>query len=51
MKQWACDVALMLCALLKVVFEGCGVRRGVPHKRLAQCESVDGGVDVVVVWV
>ena len=32
--------------------EGCGVRRGVPHKRLAQRESgVDGGIDVVAVWV
>ena len=52
MKQCACDVALMLCASLKVVSEGCGVRRGVPHKRLAQRESgVDGGVDVVAVWV
>ena len=32
--------------------EGCGVRRGVPHKRLAQRESgVDGGVYVVAVSV
>ena len=32
--------------------EGCGVGRGVPHKRLAQSESgVDGGDDVVAVWV
>ena len=32
--------------------EGCKVRRGVPHKRLAQRKSgVDGGVDVVAAWV
>ena len=32
--------------------EGCGVGRGVPHKRLAQSESgVDGGDDGVAVWV
>ena len=32
--------------------EGCEVCRGVPHKRLARRESgVDGGIDVVAVWV
>ena len=32
--------------------EGSEVQRGVPHKRLAQREGgVDGGVDVVAVWV
>ena len=52
MRRCAFDVALMLCASLKVICERCGVRRGVSHKRLAQRESgVDGGVDVVAVWV
>ena len=44
------------CVLYRVVRmeedEGCEVCRGVPHKRLAQRESgVDGGIDVVAVWV
>ena len=46
-----------MCVLCKVVRmeegdEGCVVCRGVPHKRLAPRESgVDGGIDVVAVWV
>ena len=46
-----------VCVLYTVVRmeegdEGCEVCRGVPHKRLAQRESgVDGGIDVVAVWV